>query len=261
MHLYVHELPFQTVSFSWKTAWPLKNCEVFPLELEMCSPLLSFLIPSLGYPRGSIVQLQQNSRIFHGVEVLVRQSGLCHFPSLALFGCSIKVSVCRVLCACWGMAQWERILTPCTGVPPSHSSGGVQSHSLVPSDLSRNPEAFYHLSYLQWSLFSLFPLFFSWKSCTVPHVDLVKYVVELPHILLFLCMYKALLFPLPGPALDSRVGAVPFQPSVPSEVAPAEHHFVLNLPEPWPPAVKAVPALSRALAVSQEYLKGGAELR
>lgn len=49
-------LPFSSVNFSWEPAWPLKDYNVFSLELELCSQLLSFLIPNLGYLRGSTVQ-------------------------------------------------------------------------------------------------------------------------------------------------------------------------------------------------------------
>ena len=62
----------------------------------------------------------------------------------------------------------------------------------------------------------------------MPYVDLVKHVTELPHILLSLCMHKALLFHMTEFALEGRVRAVPFQPSGISEVAPPEHHTIFN---------------------------------
>lgn len=84
---------------------------------------------------------------------------------------------------------------------------------------------------------SFFLLFFSWKSCTVamPHVDLVKHVMELPYILLSLCMHKASLFHMTESALEDGVKAVPSQPSGISEVTPPEHHTICNQSGPWPP--------------------------
>lgn len=69
----------------------------------------------------------------------------------------------------------------------------------------------------------------------MPHVDLVKHVMELPHILLSLCARKALVFHTTDSALEGGVGAVPFQPPGVSEVAPPEHHTIFNHSGPWPP--------------------------
>lgn len=179
--------------------------------------------------------------------MLVCQSGPSCLPFLAQFDCTIKV---RILCACWIMALWESIPDSLHhGLSPSHSSGGIQSHSLIPSDLSLNLEMFYYLSYLQWSLISLFSPIFPAKAAQMQClVDLVKCVVELPHTFLSLCKYKALLFAMPDSALDSMVGSVPFQPSVPSEVTAPEHHTVFNQSGPWPPSCKG----GMALAASQQ---------
>lgn len=86
-------------------------------------------------------------------------------------------------------------------------------------------------------MISLSVFFFSWKSCAVavPHVDLVKHVMELPHILLSLGAHKAFLFHMTASALGGGVGAIPFQPSGISEVAPPEHHTIFNQAGPWPP--------------------------
>lgn len=143
--------------------------------------------------------------------MLLCQSGPCCLPSWDPFGCTIQVSVSRILCACCRMPCGRGFLILAQAPSSSQNSAGIQSHSLIPSDLSLNLEISTTSAIHSGAWFLFFP-YFSWKSCTVavPHVDLVKYVVELPHILLSLCTYKALLFPVPDPALDSRVGALPF---------------------------------------------------
>lgn len=63
------------------------------------------------------------------------------------------------------MALWERIPDSLhQGLSPSHSSGGIQAHSLIPSDLPLNLEMFYHLSYLQWNMISLSSPIFPGKA-------------------------------------------------------------------------------------------------
>lgn len=69
----------------------------------------------------------------------------------------------------------------------------------------------------------------------MPHVDLVKHVMELPHGLLSLFMRKALSPHMAEPALEGRNRAVPLQSSGMSDLAPPEHHMEFNQSGPWPP--------------------------
>lgn len=74
----------------------MKDCNVFPPELEPCSQQLSFLIPNLGYLSGS-TEFKQNCTSsvepwYWGVGLPVRTLVFPLLLSLALLGNAIETS-------------------------------------------------------------------------------------------------------------------------------------------------------------------------